>query len=71
MLRMESIIIVEKPIWIPTEYINRKEYLKLYQRFRYHNDEEYRQKQMAKVKSRYRINKAIQNNIKEISTQTL
>jgi len=57
---MESIITVEvgeTPTWIPKEYVSRKEYLRLYQKYRYHMDEEYRKKQMCKVKERYRLKK--------------
>jgi hypothetical protein len=64
-------IIVKKQIWIPDEYVTRKEYLRLYQKNRYHSDGEFRQTQIQKVKNRYMKNKEFQNNIKEISIQTL
>jgi len=68
---METDAIVEKKVWIPSEYENRKEYLKLYQRHRYHNDEKYRQKQMGKVNERYRLKKLFQNNIKDNSIHSV
>ena len=53
--------------WIPKVYLSRKEYLRLYQKNRYHADELFRKTQMDKVKERYRLKRVIQNNIKETS----
>jgi len=49
--------------WIPSKYLGRAEYLRLYQRNRYHLDEEYRQTQMEKVKARYRLKKLVSKQI--------
>jgi hypothetical protein len=59
-----------KPVWVPTEYVSRQEYLKLYQKYRYHNDEDYRAKQMKKVKERYKL-KCISKQFKNNSEQDL
>jgi len=70
---METII-TKKPkdhVWIPKDYESRKEYLRLYQKNRYHSDELFRQTQMFKVKERYRIKKLVQNNIKDNSIQVV
>lgn len=57
---METIITKN---WMPKEYSDRAEYLRLYQRNRYHLDEEYRQIQMEKVKARYRLKKLVSKQI--------
>lgn len=69
MYNMETIITkkIKDPVWVPKEYVSRKEYLRLYQKNRYHADDVFRQTQMLKVKQRYKLNKLIQNNIKDNS----
>jgi hypothetical protein len=57
--------------WLPRQYVSRKEYLRLYQKNRYHSDELFRQTQMLKVKERYRLKKLVQNNIKDNSIQVV